>query len=106
MSVKSSMHTRLAAITMVVLLIAMVIANWAQAEQLDQTQLQIVSVYQRAFYESGELLSGLQLNLRKFLVSGTGAQEQMLLNAITQQAHGIQDNLSLLPLGRRLSLQL
>lgn len=91
---------RFAAAALVVLLIAMVAASGVQELALNRARLQVSAVYQKAFYESCELMNGLQLSLRKLLVSGSGAQEQALLGEIAQQAQGIESNLALLPLGQ------
>lgn len=91
---------RFAAAALAILLIAMVAASGAQELALNRAQLQVSAVYQKAFYESCELMNGLQLSLRKLLVSGSGAQEQALLGEIAQQAQGIESNLALLPLGQ------
>lgn len=78
----------------------MAAAAGARDLALQRTRLQISAVYQKAFYESCELMNGLQLSLRKLLVSGSGAQEQALLGDISQQAQGIESNLAMLPLGQ------
>ena len=91
---------RFAAAALAVLLIAMVAASGVQELALNRARLQVSAVYQKAFYESCELMNGLQLSLRKLLVSGSGAQEQALLGEIAQQAQGIESNLALLPLGQ------
>ena len=91
---------RFAAAALAVLLVAMAAAAGARDLALQRTRLQISAVYQKAFYESCELMNGLQLSLRKLLVSGSGAQEQALLGDISQQAQGIESNLAMLPLGQ------
>ena len=57
------------------------------------------AVYQKAFYETCELVEGMSTNLRKLLVTGSAQQEQVLLSEIARQAQGAQDDLSQLPLG-------
>ena len=56
-------------------------------------------MYQKAFYETCELMEGMSTNLRKLLVTGSAQQEQLLLSEIARQAQGAQDDLSQLPLG-------
>lgn len=56
------------------------------------------AVYQRAFYETCELISGMQVNLKKLSVSGSAAKEMELLGEITREAQGAQSNLSMLPI--------
>ena len=86
-----------AILTVVILLLAML--GYAQFRRVRALTLTVSANYQKALYEAGELMSGVQLNLEKLLVSGSGAYMQTLLTEIGRQADGVQDNLSGLPPG-------
>ncbi len=58
---------------------------------------QVGAEYQRAFYETVELVEGMESDLEKLMVTASGAQEQKLLGEITRQAQSMQVNLSSLP---------
>lgn len=66
----------------------------AQARGLS---LQINSGYVRAIYEGAELMRGVDSNLRKLTVSGSGAQLQSYLNEISRQAQGAENAITSLP---------
>ncbi|MEA4897992.1 MAG: germination protein YpeB [Eubacteriales bacterium] len=90
-------QTVTAILTVVILLLAML--GYAQFRRVRALTLTVSANYQKALYEAGELMSGVQLNLEKLLVSGSGAYMQTLLTEIGRQADGVQDNLSGLPPG-------
>ena len=79
-------------------LVGLLAAYFAQGRSLSAAQTRINAMYQKAFYETCELMEGMAVNLHKLLVAG-GAQEQELLGKITRQAEGAQNNLAALPLG-------
>ena len=80
------------------LLLGLSCAYFAQGQALEAANARINAAYQKAFYETCELMEGLAGNLRKLLVA-SGAQETELLGEIARQAEGAQNNLSALPLG-------
>lgn len=80
------------------LLIGLLAAYIAQAQALRAANARVNAVYQKAFYETCELMEGLAGNFRKLLVA-SGAQETELLGEISRQAEGAQNNLAALPLG-------
>lgn len=82
---------------LICLSLALLIGGMAQQRRVYALTLQVNAAYQKAFYETLELMDGLQLNLEKLMVSGNGAQEQLLLSAVARQAEGAQDNLSAMP---------
>ena len=79
------------------LLIGLLGAYLSQARALKAANARISATYQRAFYETCELMEGLDGNLRKLLVA-SGAQESELLGEIARQAEGAQSDLAALPL--------
>ena len=83
------------------LLIGLLGAYFAQGEALRAANARIDAVYQKAFYETCELMEGLAGSFRKLLVA-SGAQETELLGEIARQAEGAQNNLAALPLGEEL----
>jgi len=56
-------------------------------------------IYQKALYEAGEMLSSMQITLKKLSITNSGAMEIEHLSDISRQAQSIQDNLSSLPGG-------
>lgn len=96
----SRAHSRTTALLVgaCVLIVALLAANFVRASQVDRLNTHITAVYQKSFYETAELMEGLSSNLRKLLVTGSAAQEQILLNEVARQAQGAQDNLASLPL--------
>lgn len=80
-----------------VLSIALIIYGYEQDRRVRALTLQVNAAHQKAFYETIELMSGVQLNLEKLLITGSAAQEQSLLNNISRQAEGAQDNLAAMP---------
>ncbi|MDL2206983.1 germination protein YpeB, partial [Eubacteriales bacterium OttesenSCG-928-N13] len=73
-----------------------------QNRRLAVLSQQVNAAYQKALYETAALMSGVQLNLEKLLVSGENTQEQALLTTIAQQCEGAQSNLSSMPLNPEL----
>lgn len=82
-----------------VLLVSMLILNYARSEQLTTAQTRINAVYEKAFYETCELTEAISSNYRKLLVAGDSMQMQVLLGEISRQTQGASGNLALLPLG-------
>ncbi len=81
------------------LLAALTVLVFKQASDVQALRTRLSAVYQKAFYETCELMEGMAANLRKLLVTGSAQQEQMLLSEIARQSQGAQDNLAQLPLG-------
>ncbi len=86
------------AVAAAAVLVGLLAAYFAQGQALAAARIRISAAYQKAFYETCELMEGMAVNLRKLLVAG-GAQEQELLGEIARQAEGAQNNLAALPLG-------
>lgn len=80
-----------------VLSIALIVFGYEQDRRVRALTLQVNAAHQKAFYETIELMSGVQLNLEKLLVTNSGPQEQSLLVTIARQAEGAQDNLAAMP---------
>ena len=89
------------AVAAAALLTGLLGAYIAQGQALKAANARIDAVYQKAFYETCELMEGLAGNFRKLLVA-SGAQETELLGEISRQAEGAQNNLAALPLGEEL----
>ena len=83
-----------------ILLASMIVMNISVSSEAKADRLQLNSVYQKAFYETCELLSGMQVNLKKFVVTGSAKTEKQLLNDISMQAQGAQGDLAMLPIGK------
>lgn len=71
-------------------------AATSKTAKKDRTLLN--AVYQRAFYETCELVSGVQSNLKKLSVASNGAKQLEILSDIAKQSQGAESNLSMLPL--------
>lgn len=69
----------------------------AQGSRVRALETQVNGTYQKAFYETVELMAGIQVNLEKMMVTASGSQEQALLADIARQADGVQDDLAMLP---------
>lgn len=82
---------------LICLSLALIVGVFAQQQRVKALTLQVNAAYQKAFYETMELLDGMQLNLEKLMVSFNPAQEQLLLTALAKQAEGAQNNLSAMP---------
>ena len=80
------------------LLAALAVLIFKQAGDVRSLNARLSAVYQKAFYETCELMEGMSTNLRKLLVTGSAQQEQLLLSEIARQAQGAQDLHSQLPL--------
>ena len=91
--------SKVLAVAASVLLTAMLVLTFAQAGRIRLLNARVSAIYQKAFYETCELMEGMSANFRKLLVTGSGQQQQILLNEISRQAQGAQDNLATLPLG-------
>ena len=92
-------HVRAALVGACALLAALTVLIFKQAADVRSLNARLNAVYQKAFYETCELMEGMSSNLRKLLVTGSAQQEQILLSEIARQAQGAQDDLSQLPLG-------
>ena len=92
-------YVRAALIGACALLAALAVLIFKQAADVRTLSARLSAVYQKAFYETCELMEGMSTNLRKLLVTGSAQQEQILLSEISRQAQGAQDNLAQLPLG-------
>ena len=68
-----------------------------QAVRVQALENQVNAEYQRAFYETVELVQSMEGNMEKLMVTASGAQEQKLLGEICRQAQGLQVNLASLP---------
>ncbi len=78
---------------------ALLVTSVVMQQRVSALTLQVNAAYQKAFYETIELMSGIQLNLEKLMVTGSGSQEQALLTTIARQAEGVASNLSQMPQG-------
>lgn len=83
-----------------VLALALVMLGYAQNQRVAALTTQVVSVYQKALFETAELMSGVQLNLEKLMVSGSASNRQTILGDIARQADAARDNLAILPQGQ------
>ena len=92
-------YLRAALVGACALLAALAVLIFKQAGDVRSLNARLSAVYQKAFYETCELMEGMSTNLRKLLVTGSAQQEQVLLSEIARQAQGAQDDLSQLPLG-------
>jgi len=77
---------------------ALLVSSVVLQQRVSALTLQVNASYQKSFYETIELMNGIQLNLEKLTVTGSGSQEQALLTAISRQAEGVTSNLSQMPL--------
>ncbi len=103
MSFKGKRRHPAAWLTMtIVLCVALLILGIVQNRRVHALSMQVNAAYQKALYETVALMSSVQLNLEKLLVSGGDYQEQMLLTTIAQQCEGAQANLSQMPLNPEL----
>lgn len=66
-------------------------------QRVSALTLQVNANYQKSFYETIELMGGIQLNLEKLTVTGSASQQQALLATISRQAEGVTSNLSQIP---------
>ena len=81
----------------VALAAALLVSSVVLQQRVSALTLQVNANYQKSFYETIELMSGIQLNLEKLTVTGSGSQEQALLTTISRQAEGVTSNLSQIP---------
>lgn len=81
------------------LAVALLVSSVVMQKRVSALTLQVNAAYQKSFYETIELMSGIQLNLEKLMVTGSGGQEQALLATISRQAEGVAANLSQMPQG-------
>ena len=65
---------------------ALAVLIFKQAADVRDLNARLSAVYQKAFYETCELMEGMSTNLRKLLVTGSAQQEQLLLSEIARQA--------------------
>ncbi len=82
-----------------VLSLVLVVTGFVLNRRVAALTNQVNANYQKALYETGELVSGVQLSFEKLLVSSSSAHVQTLLTDIARQADGASDNLSILPPG-------
>ncbi len=69
----------------------------AQAGKMDALEEQINAAYERAFYESADLLTRIENDLHKLAASAGSALSQTLLREIAADAAAAQSSLTLLP---------
>ena len=98
-NIRNRVWLRTAVTALSILLICMLVLNFARSEELSAARDRISAVYQKAFYETCELTEGVSNAYRKLLVAGDDLQRQLLLSQIARQAQGASSNLALLPLG-------
>ena len=79
--------------------VALLVTSLVMQQRVSALTLQVNAAYQKSFYETIELMSGIQLNLEKLQVTGSGSQQQALLTTIARQAEGVSSNLSQMPQG-------
>ena len=79
------------------LLVMLSLYTAAQAEKLNALSESAQAAYERAFYETAELMSGIENNLDKLFVTGSSARAQDLLGEISRAATAAQNNLDVLP---------
>lgn len=84
-----------------VLLACMIVLNITGSGALADANRRISAVYQKAFYESCSMASGISINYKKLLVAPDSDGMQTLLAEISRQCQGASANLSLLPLGEK-----
>lgn len=91
--------TKVIAYAACALSVALIALNFAQMQRIRLLSAKVSAVYQKAFYETCELMEGMSADLSKLLIAGSYSQEQQLLNDIARSAQGAENNLGLLPLG-------
>lgn len=91
--------TKTALLALALLLTSGTIMYSALQKTARADRIRLNSMYQRAFYETCELVAGIQSNLKKLSVTENTEKRQELLNEISRQAEGAQSNLSVLPVG-------
>lgn len=69
----------------------------AQVCRVRALENQVNAEYQRAFYETVDLVGQMENGLEKLMVTASGAQEQALLGEISRHAQSVQSNLAALP---------
>ena len=79
------------------LLVMLSLYTAAQAEKLSALSESAAAAYERAFYETAELMSGIENNLDKLFVTGSSVRAQELLGEISRAATAAQNNLDVLP---------
>ncbi|MEF9895588.1 MAG: germination protein YpeB [Clostridia bacterium] len=82
---------------LIVLCVALGATGYAQNQKVEALTLQVSASYHKALYETGELMTGVQLGLEKLLVSGSATGRQALLSGIAREADGVCENLAMLP---------
>ena len=100
MRVRDRDYTKSALFAACALLVGLLAFTFKQGTDVATLNTRLSGIYQKAFYETCELMEGMSANLRKLLVTGSAQQEQMLLAEISRQAQGAQDDLAILPLAR------
>jgi germination protein YpeB len=81
----------------VALAAALLVSSVVLQQRVSALTLQVNATYQKSFYETIELMNGIQLNIEKLTVTGSGSQEQALLTTIARQAESVASNLSQMP---------
>lgn len=95
--VKRRKILEIALVALVIAVVALAVLTIEQARRVNALTIQVNAAYQKAFYETTELLAGAQVNMEKLLVSSTAKQQRSLLIAISKQADGAKDNLAMMP---------
>lgn len=80
-----------------VLAIALGALSIAQTARADRYRTQLSAVYEKACYESAELMENILVALEKLTISDSPEQGQTLLDEISRKADTVQDNLGVLP---------
>ena len=69
----------------------------SQRQRVHALSIQVNATYVKALYEAGELISGIERDLQKLMVSANPTRLQILLTGIARQAESAQDNLAVIP---------
>ena len=89
------MKTALCAVS--TLLAAMVVLYASAASDGKKREMALNAVYQRAFYETCEYVSGMENDLSKLSATSSARTQVSLLDDLSRRAQGAQCNLALLP---------
>lgn len=82
---------------LVVAVAVLAVLTLHQMQRVKALTIQVNAAYQKAFYETTELLAGAQVNMEKLLVSSNARQQRSLLMSVSKQADGARDNLAMMP---------
>lgn len=86
-------------VTLGLLCLVFLVVGLVQTQRADALTTQVSAVYQKALFESAELLDGARVNTQKVLISGDASRQQALLSDIARQTTGATDDLAVLPPG-------